>query len=376
MSDPICFAPKSSFSVLTFPTNHQKVRPRRARFDPIRRNEVAVVRKRGSCLRCRLLKIKCSGNDPCDTCIKLRQTMEYQLESRTLGFSECIRTRIKDINIFGSNFNNTNNLSHHLHSIELCYRSKWDITNIDKKRLLSWIDHLSPADAEWQIYTMCELGTIPFLRDTIPPEILKDFQTMLLSLPNSHYIVSTTTKNSDEYQAFNQAGVLAGQRLLERLDHLLSSLYNGKVSTTVPVANVATAHFILLCGTLLAVYYATDPGSSQSFNILDAETGSYRPSTLWNAMREHLYSMLAHHLVFLGSRLDLALSSLKRPISLQAPKLPVKAPPFFAVFSTNKDYRAAAKETTKILDISISRDCRYSASQKRRYRGDNYDTHT
>ncbi|KFY36832.1 hypothetical protein V495_07579 [Pseudogymnoascus sp. VKM F-4514 (FW-929)] len=338
MSDPICLAPKSSFSVLTFPTNHQKVRPRRAKFNPTRRNEVAVVRKKGCCLRCRLLKIKCSGNDPCETCIKLRQTMEYQLE----------------------NFNSTDDLYHPLNLVRFSTQLKWIMGSLDAGRV-SWQDNLIPTEVDDQIYMVFYRGFTKVFRDNIPPEITRDFQTMLLSfaiLPCQ----ASTTGNLEFNRAIKQAGIRASQRLLERLDHLLSSLYNGKVSTTVPITVVAEAHFILLYGTLLAIYYATDPGSSQSFNILDSETGSYRPSTLWNAMREHLYSMLAHHLVFLGSRLDLAFSSLERPISLQASKLPVKAPPLFVTFNMTQSKRAAQK-TTDQRHIYIYRSCRYSASQ-------------
>jgi hypothetical protein len=246
-----------------------------------------------------------------------------------------------------------NDLSHSILSIELSVQLKRDIEKLDTARV-AWVDSLRPTEADGKIRVMCYLGFATFARRNIsPPEIINDFQTMLLSLPILHYKASTT-KNSDECQAFKHAGVLAGQRLLEKLDHLLSSLYNRKVSTTVPISDVAKAHFILLYGTLLVVYYATDPGSSQSFNILDSETGSYQPSTLWNAMREHLYSMLAHHLVFLASRLDFALPGLERAISLQASKLPDIAPPFFVIPDTNQDYRAAAKETTMIQDISIS----------------------
>ncbi|KFX85830.1 hypothetical protein V490_09386 [Pseudogymnoascus sp. VKM F-3557] len=288
------------------------------------------------------------GNDPCETCIKLRQTMEYQLESKTQRFSECIRTRIKDINIFGSNFNSTDNLSHPLHLIQFGSQLKWIMGDLDATSAISQ-DNLTPPNVDRQIHDMFFQGFVPRAKDIIPPEIIKDFHTMVLSFAilSSH---TSTTEDSELKRAIRQAGIRTGQRLLERLDQLLSSLHNGKVSTTVPIADVAKAHFILLYGTLLAVYYARDPGSSQSFNILDSETGSYRPSTLWNAMREHLYSMLAHHLVFLVSRLDLALPSFERPMSLQDSKLPEISPPFFVIFGTNQD-KAAANETTKTQDI-------------------------
>lgn len=61
--DRICFLSKESdFAIFTFSLYPQEVRPpNRAKFNPFRRAEVAAVRKRGSCLRCKLLKIKVTG---------------------------------------------------------------------------------------------------------------------------------------------------------------------------------------------------------------------------------------------------------------------------------------------------------------------------
>jgi hypothetical protein len=60
----------------------------RGRFTPQRRKEVQEVRKRGACIRCRMLKKPCSGGDPCSTC--------RNVESARLWKQPCIRTRIAD----------------------------------------------------------------------------------------------------------------------------------------------------------------------------------------------------------------------------------------------------------------------------------------
>ncbi|KAI9746198.1 MAG: hypothetical protein M1818_000879 [Claussenomyces sp. TS43310] len=60
----------------------------RGRFTPTRRKEVQEVRKRGACIRCRMLKKPCSGDSPCNTC--------KNVESARLWKQPCIRTRIAD----------------------------------------------------------------------------------------------------------------------------------------------------------------------------------------------------------------------------------------------------------------------------------------
>ncbi|CAL5871053.1 uncharacterized protein PFLUO_LOCUS5297 [Penicillium psychrofluorescens] len=60
----------------------------RGRFSAARRREVQEVRKRGACIRCRMLKKPCSGDSPCTTCASV--------ESARLWKSPCIRTRIAD----------------------------------------------------------------------------------------------------------------------------------------------------------------------------------------------------------------------------------------------------------------------------------------
>ena len=72
-----------------FSVNHKSVKPKvRGRFSDVRRKEVQEVRKRGACIRCRMLKKPCSGDNPCNTC--------QNVESARLWKQPCIRTRIAD----------------------------------------------------------------------------------------------------------------------------------------------------------------------------------------------------------------------------------------------------------------------------------------
>ena len=60
----------------------------RAHFNDTRRKEVQEIRKRGACLRCRMLKKPCSGETPCSTC--------RSVESARLWKGKCLRTRVAD----------------------------------------------------------------------------------------------------------------------------------------------------------------------------------------------------------------------------------------------------------------------------------------
>ncbi|KAI5245960.1 hypothetical protein E4T42_06580 [Aureobasidium subglaciale] len=65
--------------------NKNKVR---GRFSEERRKQVQTVRKKGACLRCRMLKKPCSEGTPCGTC--------QNIESARLWKNACIRSRIAE----------------------------------------------------------------------------------------------------------------------------------------------------------------------------------------------------------------------------------------------------------------------------------------
>ncbi|KAG9186704.1 hypothetical protein G6011_09812 [Alternaria panax] len=72
-----------------FSMNQKPAKPKvRGRFTDSRRKEVQEVRKRGACIRCRMLKKPCSGDNPCNTC--------QNVESARLWKQPCIRTRIAE----------------------------------------------------------------------------------------------------------------------------------------------------------------------------------------------------------------------------------------------------------------------------------------
>lgn len=76
--------PASGFGVLQ---KHSK-KNARGRFSDTRRKEVQEIRKRGACIRCRMLKKPCSEGTPCSTCANV--------ESARLWKGTCIRTRLAE----------------------------------------------------------------------------------------------------------------------------------------------------------------------------------------------------------------------------------------------------------------------------------------
>ncbi|KAJ4296652.1 hypothetical protein N0V90_006700 [Kalmusia sp. IMI 367209] len=95
---PIAMNPNGTQAHFTtdFSVNQKPAKPKvRGRFSDSRRKEVQEVRKRGACIRCRMLKKPCSGDNPCNTC--------QNVESARLWKQPCIRTRIaEEFNLYSA----------------------------------------------------------------------------------------------------------------------------------------------------------------------------------------------------------------------------------------------------------------------------------
>ncbi|KAH8693169.1 hypothetical protein BGW36DRAFT_301985 [Talaromyces proteolyticus] len=102
---PIAMNPNTSSSkgpfINDFGSPSKPSRPKvRGRFSADRRKEVQEVRKRGACIRCRMLKKPCSGESPCNTCASV--------ESARLWKQPCIRTRlVEEFELYGAGLHTT-----------------------------------------------------------------------------------------------------------------------------------------------------------------------------------------------------------------------------------------------------------------------------
>jgi hypothetical protein len=103
---PIAMNPNPQTHFTTdFSVNQKVTKPKvRGRFSDTRRKEVQEVRKRGACIRCRMLKKPCSEGNPCNTC--------QNVESARLWKQPCIRTRIaEEFGLYTAGLHTT--LAHH-----------------------------------------------------------------------------------------------------------------------------------------------------------------------------------------------------------------------------------------------------------------------
>jgi hypothetical protein len=82
--DPPSTDPNPEFSMLHKPDKTNA----RARFTDTRRKEVQQIRKRGACMRCRMLKKPCSDGTPCGACKKV--------DSARLWKGTCLRTKLAE----------------------------------------------------------------------------------------------------------------------------------------------------------------------------------------------------------------------------------------------------------------------------------------
>ncbi|KAI4235839.1 MAG: hypothetical protein LQ349_002904 [Xanthoria aureola] len=77
--------------------SHGRAQKVRGKFTDSRRQEVQEIRKRGACIRCRMLRKTCSGESPCKTCASVVSARVWKLD--------CMRTSIyKEVEIFRTGF--------------------------------------------------------------------------------------------------------------------------------------------------------------------------------------------------------------------------------------------------------------------------------
>lgn len=97
----LTMSPSMTTTFTTEYGNGQKaIKPKnRAKFEPDRKKEVSLLRNKGACIRCRMLRKPCSLGDPCDTC--------KSVESARLWKGPCMRTKLAaELKMFSANLHN------------------------------------------------------------------------------------------------------------------------------------------------------------------------------------------------------------------------------------------------------------------------------
>ncbi|KAL2133264.1 hypothetical protein VTI74DRAFT_2607 [Chaetomium olivicolor] len=297
-------------------------RPRRSRsrFTPEEREKVLGVRRQGACLRCRILKIQCSLENPCQPCL---QSAVKGSERKVLSFCYCVRTRFADVNIFDSASRSedaatmqTETLLRTMSSLlaRIAIPANFALTLSPaafNSTMISWLTDPDFHLPNGSIVGLCcsSLLGLQFQDETTASTdgLITDFRRFLLATSLAHAgwrAGSAKTINPRELCAASQ---ISGCRLIKRLDRILTPQFLSRCGR-----ESCQVLFLLVLGAVLGVGYSStqmleDQLSpelpSTAAEMLNPEF--QRSPTLWLAMKEHLCQMLAHHLIFLGSMLGI-----------------------------------------------------------------------
>ncbi|KAL2065243.1 hypothetical protein VTL71DRAFT_2912 [Oculimacula yallundae] len=285
----------SSFSLSNGPIKLRK----RAKYNLERREEVDAVRKKGSCLRCSLLKIPCSKDDLCTTCEQLADVSRKH-NRKTLSFFGCIRTKLSEVSVFeryitppvddeallqdilGSTVREI--------SIEFATPVIWDLNTLVEDTV-NWLMDPGLSDTS----KVGILASPQFLELTRGPDSSRaqcdagnNFSTMIYTTSRAHVGQNGPVLTVEDYSRFGGA---TGHAFLVYLDSILKPAALRQCSQ----GELQTA-FLWVFGTILAVGYT---GYSMPVHL----------QASFEAMRSHLCQILAHYLVYVSSRLDLSLPS-------------------------------------------------------------------
>ncbi|CAK7222868.1 hypothetical protein SBRCBS47491_005010 [Sporothrix bragantina] len=306
---------------------------RRTKLSSQERAKILEVRRQRACLRCKMLKIQCSKENPCKPCLS---SAVRGYERKVLSFCYCVRTRFTDVDIFhrsedgpppeipasikalmdqverptlppaAARINDENKKSSN--NASSSNSSSSSSSNAFEDTLIRWLtspDH-APPDGTGSIVALLYdmVGNADCLRSAVDDRLPADFQTFLFTTSLAHTGWRSSSPSPVTHRDLCIAGHVCGSRIVRRLDRILTPQFLAKCDRT-----THRALLLLVFGVILGVSYSTRLTTSPSFphDLLGAEM-RHSP-TLWLAMKEHLAQMLAHHLIFLGSTLGIKLDT-------------------------------------------------------------------
>ncbi|KAK1752773.1 hypothetical protein QBC47DRAFT_424864 [Echria macrotheca] len=276
--------------------------------------KVREVRRQGACLRCRMLKIQCSNNNPCQPCL---QSALRGSERKVLSFCYCVRTRFADVNIFESAQTQAaakNMQIEHLMSqmgvllARIATPANFITSDpvVFTDKITAWLSDPNFNLPDGSIVGICcsSLLSLQFRDDSLEDDgLATEFRRFMLasSLAHSGWKAKRGGLRRSDVSV---VGHVAGYRLIKRLDRILTPQFLAKCDQ-----QSCQVLFLLVLGTVLGMSYASSfpEAPSTSPELLGSEFR--RNPTLWLAMKEHLCQMLAHHLIFLGSILGIKLET-------------------------------------------------------------------
>ncbi|PQE06195.1 Zn(II)2Cys6 transcription factor protein [Rutstroemia sp. NJR-2017a BBW] len=299
---------------------------KRSRFDPKRRQEVTAVRRKRACLRCSLLKIKCSDDDLCTTCEKLSFAL-HEHEKQILSFSGCIRTRIPEVSVFEAcECPFTHIPFHNLRDLVTAKNAKLEPITVshDFASHVVWdLKALVEDIVDWlndpMISHTSKVGILssPQFLELIGPFIEEKskayFQRMIYFITLAYTQKHAPDRQRQRICILSQIGSITGHEFLKVLDEKLKPQ-----SLKDCTKDDLYALFLLVVGTILAVGY-TEPDAEYCFSQnREASSPTQGRSGEFQAMRDFLCQILAHYMVYLGSQLSLHVAGHVEILILQA----------------------------------------------------------
>ncbi|KAK4152673.1 hypothetical protein C8A00DRAFT_44275 [Chaetomidium leptoderma] len=322
---PSVTAPSLAQSIhcFQFRTADRPRRSIRAKFTTQEREKVLSVRRQGACLRCRILKIQCSLDNPCQPCL---QSAVKGSERKVLSFCYCVRTRFGDVNIFQFDSSSeaeaafvtmrTETLMRTMSGLlaRIATPANFSLTSNPaafNNTMVSWLTDRDFHLPNGSIVGLCcsSLLGLQFQDETTTDtdDLVTDFRRFLLATSLTHAGWRDSSSSAAKARDLCAAAQISGCRLIKRLDRVLTPQFLARFDR-----DSCQVLFLLVLGTVLGVGYSSSRLEHDSPEFPAAETLSLefqRSPTLWVAMKEHLCQMLAHHLIFVGSMLGIKLDT-------------------------------------------------------------------
>ncbi|KAI9719297.1 MAG: hypothetical protein M1812_003627 [Candelaria pacifica] len=120
---------------------------KRGRYDATRREEVAAVRERGACIRCRWLGYKCSGTLPCGNCLKVKGPGKIWTQP-------CTKANFADVGLFSQIQTRLGHLQHlaRIYGVAFHLRHMSSIMDLDARvNVKHFSDSLGAHESDFSV---------------------------------------------------------------------------------------------------------------------------------------------------------------------------------------------------------------------------------
>ncbi|KAF2732442.1 hypothetical protein EJ04DRAFT_578393 [Polyplosphaeria fusca] len=265
----------------------------RSSFSKSRKDEVRDIRKKGACLRCRILKRACSGEDPCKTC---KIAAKAAIGSRALMWMECIRPSFLALDVFErrNSLSDSSRIEGALSDllkddVYLDFHIPFEL-NVEaaSTHLASWLSEDSGSTTFSVVGVFSCSTNTNLLVNALDPSLGRDlrlFVYLTTHLYTTDYQEGYLSYTSEEIQSVRDC---VAKRLLQALDPLVRP---SELEASENKIGKLRALFLLLLGMMVGMRY-TCP------EILDhAMDGNAHEG---ESKQEALLRLLCHYLVYIG----------------------------------------------------------------------------